>query len=56
MDRCIPLKTKTVSGRPKLPWMNDKITAEVRKTRRLEKIWQKDINNNDKYQVFYKQH
>ena len=46
-----PLKTKKVSDRLELPWINDTVTAEVRK-RRLQKIWQKDINNNDKYQVF----
>ena len=56
MDKFIPLKTKKVSDRPKLPWINDAITTEVRKRRRLENIWQKDINNNDKYQVFYKQY
>ena len=48
MDKITPLKTKKLSDRRKLPWINDTITAEVRKRRRLEKIWQKDINNNDK--------
>ena len=55
IDKFIPLKSKKVSDRPKLPWINDTITAEVRKRRRLEKICQKDINNNGEYQVFYNQ-
>ena len=37
MDKFTPLKEKKVSDRPKLPWINDTITAEVRK-RQLEKI------------------
>ena len=41
MDKFTHLKTKKVSDRPKLPWINDTITAEVIKIRRLEKIWQK---------------
>ena len=56
MDKFTPLKTKKEFDRPKLPWINVTITAEVRKRRRLEKIWWKDINNNDKFQVFYMQH
>ena len=54
MDKFSPLKTKKVSNRLKLPWINDTVTTEVRK-RRLEK-WKKDINNNAEYQVFYKKH
>ena len=36
MDELTPLKTKKVSDRPNIPWINDTITAEVRKRRRLE--------------------
>ena len=56
MEKCTPLKTKKVSERLQLLWINATITTEERKRRILEKIWQKNINNNDKYQVFYKQH
>ena len=55
IDKHAPLKRKLVSNKPKVPWFNDSIAAEIRKRRRLEKIWQKDINNTEKYLQFYKQ-
>ena len=38
MEKFTPLKTKKVSDRLKLSWINDTITAEEIKRRRLEKI------------------
>ena len=45
IDKHAPSKKILVSNKPKVPWFNDIIAAEMRK-RRLEKIWQKDNNNN----------
>ena len=38
MYKFAPLKTKKVSDRPKLPWIKDTITTEVRKRRRRENL------------------
>ena len=50
-----PLKKKLVSNKPKVPWFNDTIAAEIMKRKRLEKIWQNDINNTGKYVHLHKQ-
>ena len=31
MDKSAPVKTKTVSNKPKLPWFNDNLTCKIRK-------------------------
>ena len=45
MDKLAPVKTKTVSNKPKLPWFNDNLACEIRKRKQLEKIWHKDSTN-----------
>ena len=42
MDKLAPVKTKTVSNKPKLPWFNDNLACKIRKRKQLEKIWHKD--------------
>ena len=49
MDKHAQLKKKVVSDKPKIPWFSDTAAVEIRYRRKLEKIWQKDITNMDKY-------
>ena len=55
MDKLAPVKTKTVSDKLKLPWFDDSLACEIRKRRRLEKIWHKDRTNINNYHWFYTQ-
>ena len=55
MDKLAPVKTKTVSNKPKLSWFNDNLAYEIRKTKQLEKIWPKDRTNINSYHQFYTQ-
>ena len=55
MDTLAPVKTKTVSNKPKLPWFNDNLAYEIRKRNQLEKIWYKDRTNINNYHQFYTQ-
>ena len=55
MDKLAPVKTKTVSNKPKLPWFNDNLACEIRKRKGLEKIWHKDSTNINNYHQFYTQ-
>ena len=50
MDKLAPVKTKTVSNKPKLSWFNDNLA------KRLEKIWNKDKTKTNNYHRFYTQH
>ena len=56
MDKLAPVKTKTVSNKPKLPWFNANLASEIRKRKRLEKVWHKDRTNINNYHRFYAQH
>ena len=56
MDKLAPVKTKTVSNKPKLPWFNDILACEIGKRKQLEKIWHKDRTNTNNYHWFYTQH
>ena len=56
MDKLAPVKTKTVSNKPKLPWFNENLACKIRKRKWLEKIWHKDRTNINKYHQFYTQH
>ena len=53
MDKIAPVKTKTVSDKPKLPWIDDNLACEIRKRKWLGKIWHKDRTNIDKCHWFY---
>ena len=55
MDKLAPVKTKTVSNKPKLPWFNDNLACEIRKKKQQEKIWQEDRTNINNYHQFYPQ-
>ena len=55
MDKLAPVKTKTVSNKPKLPWFNDNLACKIRKRKQLEKIWHKDRTNTNNYHRFYTQ-
>ena len=55
MDKLAPVKTKTVSNKPKLPWFNANLASEIRKRKRLEKVWHKDRTNINNYHQFYVQ-
>ena len=56
MDKLAPIKTKTVSNKPKLPWFNDNLACDIMKRKWLEKIWHKDRTNINNYHQFYTQH
>ena len=56
MDKLAPVKTKTVSNKPKLPWFNDNLACEIRKRKWLEKMWHKERTNINNYHWFYTQH
>ena len=56
MDKLAPVKTKTVSNKPKLPWFNDNLACEIRKRKWLEKIWHRDRTNTNNSHLFYTQH
>ena len=55
MDKLAPVKTKTVSNIPKLPWFHNNLACEIRKRKWLEKIWHKDRTNISNYHLFYTQ-
>ena len=55
IDKLAPVKTKTVSNKPKLPWFNTTLANEIRKRKRLEKVWHKDRTNINNYHLFYAQ-
>ena len=55
MDKLAPVKTKTVSNKPKLPWFNDNLACEFKKRKRLEESWHKDRTNTNNYHQFYTQ-
>ena len=55
MDKLAPLKTKTVSNKPRLLWFNANLANEIRKRKWLEKIWHKDRTNTNNYNQFYTQ-
>ena len=55
MNKLAPVKTKTVSNKPKLPWFNDNLACKIRKRNWLEKIWHKDRTNINNYHWFYTQ-
>ena len=55
IDKLAPVKTKTVSNKPKLPWFNTTLANEIRKRKRLEKVWHKDRTNINNYHRFYAQ-
>ena len=55
MDKLTPVKTKTVSDKPKLPWFDDNLSCEIRKRKWLETIWHKDRTNINNYHQFYTQ-
>ena len=38
MDKLAPVKTETVSNKPKLPWFNDNLACKIRKRKQLEKF------------------
>ena len=56
MDKLAPVKTKTVSNKPKLPWFNDNLACKIRKRKQLEKIWHKERTNTNNYHQFYTQY
>ena len=49
---CAPLKTRFVISRPFAPWYNEKIAAEKRKRRKLERRWCKSGTEADKLQYY----
>ena len=55
MDKLAPVKTTTVSNKPKLPWFNENPVCEIRKRKWLEKMWHKDRTNINNYHRFYTQ-
>ena len=55
MNILAPVKTKTVSNKPKLPWFNANLASEIRKRKRLEKVWHKNRTNINNYHQFYAQ-
>ena len=55
MDKLTPVKTKTVSNKPKLPWFNDNLVCKIRKRKQLEKNWHKDRMTTNNYHQFYTQ-
>ena len=46
---------KVISDKLKIPGFNDTANVDIKHRRKLEKIWQKDITNMDKYLEFYHQ-
>ena len=55
IDKLAPVKTKTVSDKPKLTWFSDNLAFEIKKGKWLEKIWHKDRTNASNYHQFYTQ-
>ncbi len=47
LDQYAPLKTKTVTKRPILPWFNEQVKAAKRQRRRAEKKWRRTNLNSD---------
>jgi hypothetical protein len=47
LDQYAPLKTKTVTKRPIVPWFNEKVKAAKRQRRKADKKWRRtNLNSN----------
>ena len=47
LDQYAPLKTKTVTKRPIVPWFNEQVKAAKRQRRKAEKKWRRTNLNSD---------
>ena len=54
-DKHAPLSIRSVKTTKRVPWFTDETDVEIRKQRKLEKIWRKSKLPDD-YISFYRQH
>ena len=55
LDQHAPIKKKSVPNRKRVPWLTEAIRDEIRKCRKMERIWRHDRENLDRYQDFCSQ-
>ena len=55
LDQHAPIKKKSVPNQKRVPWLTEAIREEIRKCRKMERIWRHDRENLDRYRDFCSQ-